>query len=513
MTLPAMKEIEICLGLAAKTPITARNLGGWSALTGLKSRRQMLVAHYFDTRDSLRARRQMGLRLRRESGGWVQTFKAETVGLERFELNHRLAQRQASPRPSLSPEGLPSKEQCLAMGLKRPEINTLFSLENLEEQFQVEVRRQTWVVAWGRSQLELAFDQGLLRAADQQQAFTELELELSAGQWDDLFEATQSLSGYLESLGLKAFLEPRSKAERGFYLAAFHSKDTKAFRFSNKARVSLKKTSLVKTPEQLPPNTGELLSLHLQTAVHRLSQELIAVLETQDPEGPHQARVALRQIRTLLKLLIAAGLLDPSARLEQKASELADALGKLRDLDVAEEKLLRPLEGQLSFDAAVIAAAVAISEQTNRIRESLRQGLLGHDCRGLILDVFQFANTLKGHVGLPEAQSFANQQAALFRRRIKKRAKLEPTDENLHRLRLGYKALRYASPVLLRLGADAALADDARRAAKAQDRLGNDQDRAVMLTTLHRALSEQALASHHQDRFLALAQGFLIGLR
>ena len=161
----------------------------------------------------------------------------------------------------------------------------------------------------------------------------------------------------------------------------------------------------------------------------------------------------------------------------------------------------------------MIATAVAISEQTNRIRESLRQRLLGHDCRGFVLDVFQFANTLKGHVGLPEAQSFANQQAALFRRRIKKRAKLEPTDENLHRLRLGYKALRYAGPVLLRLGADAALADDARRAAKAQDRLGNDQDRAVMLTTLHRALSEQALASHHQDRFLALAQGFLIGLR
>ncbi len=513
MTLPAMKEIEICLGLAAKTPITARNLSGWSALTGLRSRRQLLVAHYFDTHDSLLARRQMGLRLRRESGAWVQTFKAETASLERLELNHRLTQRQARPRPSLSPEGLPSKEQCLALGLKRPEINTLLSLENLEEQFQVEVRRQTWVVAWGRSQLELAFDQGLLHAADQQQAFTELELELSAGQWDDLFEATQSLSGYLESLGLKAFLEPRSKAERGCQLAAFHLKDKKAFKLTNRARVGPQKAGLAKTQDSVPPNTSDLLSRHLQTAVHRLSQELIAVLETQDPEGPHQARVALRQIRTLLKLLVAAGLLDPSTRLEQKASELADALGELRDLDVAQEKLLRPLESQLSFDAAVIAAAVAISEQTNRIRESLRQRLLGHDCRGFVLDVFQFANTLKGHVGLPEAQSFANQQAALLRRRVKKRAKLEPTDENLHRLRLGYKALRYASPVLLELGADAGLADDARRAAKAQDRLGNDQDRAVMLTTLQRALSQQALASHHQDRFLALAQGFLIGLR
>lgn len=513
MTLSAMKEIEICLGLAAKTPITARNLSGWSALTGLRSRRQLLVAHYFDTHDSLLARRQMGLRLRRESGAWVQTFKAETASLERLELNHRLTQRQARPRPSLSPEGLPSKEQCLALGLKRPEINTLLSLENLEEQFQVEVRRQTWVVAWGRSQLELAFDQGLLHAADQQQAFTELELELSAGQWDDLFEATQSLSGYLESLGLKAFLEPRSKAERGCQLAAFHLKDKKAFKLTNRARVGPQKAGLAKTQDSVPPNTSDLLSLHLQTAVHRLSQELIAVLETQDPEGPHQARVALRQIRTLLKLLVAAGLLDPSTRLEQKASELADALGELRDLDVAQEKLLRPLESQLSFDAAVIAAAVAISEQTNRIRESLHQRLLGHDCRGFVLDVFQFANTLKGHVGLPEAQSFANQQAALLRRRVKKRAKLEPTDENLHRLRLGYKALRYASPVLLELGADAGLADDARRAAKAQDRLGNDQDRAVMLTTLQRVLSQQALASHHQDRFLALAQGFLIGLR
>ena len=202
----------------------------------------------------------MGLRLRRESGSWVQTFKAETASLERFELNHRLAQRQASPRPSLSPEGLPSKEQCLAMGLKRPEINTLLSLENLEEQFQVEVRRQTWVVAWGRSQLELAFDQGLLRAADQQQAFTELELELSAGQWDDLFEATESLSGYLESLGLKAFLEPRSKAQRGFYFAALHSKDTKAFRFTNRARVGLKKPAWSKLQSSLPRTPASCLA-------------------------------------------------------------------------------------------------------------------------------------------------------------------------------------------------------------------------------------------------------------
>jgi len=101
----------------------------------------------------------------------------------------------------------------------------------------------------------------------------------------------------------------------------------------------------------------------------------------------------------------------------------------------------------------------------------------------------------------------------LFRRRIKKRAKLEPTDENLHRLRLGYKALRYASPVLLKLGADASLAEDARRAAKAQDQLGNDHDQAVMLTTLQRALGQQELPSHHQDRFLSLAQGFLIGMK
>ena len=508
-----MKEIELCLGLDTKTPLTARSLSGWSALTGLKARRQLLIAHYFDTPTGLLARSRMGLRLRRESGSWVQTFKAESTSLERLERNHRLAQRQASPRPSLLAEGLPSKEQLLALGLKRSEITTLLNLETLEEQFQVEVRRQTWGLAWGRSQIELAFDQGILRASDQQQAFTELELELNAGQLDDLFEAAQSLSSHLETLELKAFLEPRSKAERGFQLAASNLSKIKDAKPSGKAKAGPRKPSLAKSHEQQSPNTSDVLSLHLQTAADRLSQELIRVLETQDPEGPHQARVALRQIRTLLKLLVAAGLVDPSARLEEKASELADALGELRDLDVAEEKLLRPLEGQLSFDAAVTAAAVAISEQTNRIRESLRQRLLRHDCRGFVLTVFQFANSLKGHVGLPEAQTFANQQAALFRRRVKKRAKLEPTDENLHRLRLGYKALRYASPVLLKLGADARLAEDARRAAKAQDRLGNDHDRAVMLTTLQRALGQQELPSHHQDRFLALAQGFLIGMK
>ncbi len=506
-----MKEIEICLGLSAETSLTARGLSGWSALAGIRARRQLLVAHYFDTPSHLLARSRMGLRLRRESGIWVQTFKAESTSLERLELNHRLAQRQASPRPSLSPEGLPSKDQFLALGLKRSEINEMFDLQFLEEKFQVEVRRQTWALSWGRSQIELAFDQGLLRAHDQEKAFTELELELSTGQWSDLFEAAQSLSNHLESLGLQAFLEPRSKAERGFTFAASNADAKTALKPTNKTEAAFKKAELAKEEDLQPSTTSQVLSLSLQTAAHRLSHEMARVLETIDPEGPHQARVALRQLRTLFKLLIAAGLTDPSVRLQEKASELADVLGELRDLDVAEEKLVRPLEARLRFDAAVTAAAVSITEQTSQVRDRVREKLLGHDTRNFVLEVFQFANTLKGHVGPPQAQTFANEQAALFRRRIKKRARLAPNDENLHRLRLSYKALRYASPVLLRLGADASLSSDARKAAKAQDRLGNNHDRAVMLTTLQQALSQQDLPGHHRDRFLALAQGFLLG--
>jgi triphosphatase len=507
-----MKEIEICLGLDAKKPLTPRSLAGWSPLAGVRARRQLLVAHYFDTPNHHLARGEMGLRLRRESGSWVQTFKAESTSLERLELNHRLAQRQARPRPSLSPEGLPSKDQFLALGLKRSEINELLDLQRLEEKFQVEVRRQTWALSWGRSQIELAFDQGLLRAHDQEKAFTELELELSAGQWSDLFEAAQSLSNFLESLGLQAFLEPRSKAERGFTFAASNAADAKtALKPTNKTKAAFKKAELTKEEELQPSTTSQVLSLFLQTAAHRLSQEMVRVLETIDPEGPHQARVALRQLRTIFKLLIAAGLTDPSVRLEEKASGLAEALGQLRDLDVAEEKLIRPLEAQLRFDAAVTAAAVSIAEQTSQVRDSVRGKLFSHNARSFVLEVFQFANTLKDHVGLPQAQTFANEQVALYRRRIKKRAKLEPNDENLHRLRLSYKALRYASPVLLRLGADASLSSDARKAAKAQDRLGDDHDRAVMLTTLQQALSQQDLPGHHRDRFLTLAQGFLLG--
>jgi triphosphatase len=504
-----MKEIEICLGLIAKTPLNARLLSGWPALSGLRPRRQLLLAHYFDTSAGLLARHRMGLRLRRESGRWVQTFKAEVSGLERVELNHRLSQRQASPPPALSAEGLPRKDQLLAMGLRRGDIAAILDLQTLREQFQVEVRRQTWAVTWGQSQLELAFDQGLLRANSQDRAFTELELELSAGQVRDLFEATQSLSAHLEGLGLEAFFETRSKAERGFQFAALQNAEGRHPRAAALAKSRAKERS----QDTGSTKTSPILSLHLQNAAYRLSKEVIEVLETQEPEGPHQARVALRQIRTLLKLLINAGLIDPSVRLEEKASELADALGELRDLDVAEEKLLRPLERHLGFDASVTAAAVAISEQLQQTRSTLRQRLLTHDCRQFVLDVLAFANTLKDHVGLPEAQVFANEQAAWFRRRVKKRAKLEPTEENLHRLRLSYKALRYASPVLLALGADNTLAEEARKAAKAQDRLGNDHDRAVMLTTLQKALSRQTLPVHHQDRFLALAQGLLVGMK
>ncbi len=503
-------EIELCFGLTGPSALTPRGLARWELLSNAKPRVQTLSAIYFDTPDFTLASHRFGLRVRRESGRWVQTFKAEKDDLARTEINHILSQRNLQPTPGIDASGLPDRSRLMALGMKKTDAVSIARPQALRPIFSVRVRRTSWLVTVGASQIEVAFDSGVISTDAAQSKILEVELELVCGQRSDLFAATQSLSLFFEAQDQAACLEPRSKAQRGLMLIAPTAQQHRM----PKARQA--------------GSTGLVLGVHLLRAAQALAAQVWVILESAHPEGPHQARVALRQIRTILKLIHAAtqdpstdapmdlamdAMNAPGDPLLVLAAALADALGELRDLDVATEKVLRPLRETLPTDQDILEASSLISTARSAIQEALRHDLVRAQTRGLVIALLIRADELRTDHGLSPAAAFARGQAQLLLKRVARRKRVAHSPEGRHRLRLAYKALRYATPVLLQLGAEPSLAIAAKKAAKAQERLGDEQDKAVMLQTLRRHLSDtQTAQPSGSGRFLILVEGFLIGL-
>ena len=81
----------------------------------------------------------------------------------------------------------------------------------LAAQFETIIKRRTILVERGRSQIEVAFDEGVIAVAGRSVPLTEIELELKSGDEPALYDLAMSLA---EELPLR--LDFVSKGERGF---------------------------------------------------------------------------------------------------------------------------------------------------------------------------------------------------------------------------------------------------------------------------------------------------------
>jgi triphosphatase len=161
---------------------------------------------YFDTPDNWLRNHDIGMRIRSVEGARVQTVKTSgrvVAGLhQRPEFNAPID--SDTPDVSLHPVDI------------WPEDKDLATLQaQLLPLFQTNFTREQWLVGTtDGSQIEVAFDQGIVAAQDKQSAICEVELELKSGQTDALFSLARELS---DSGGMR--LGNMSKAARGYRLA------------------------------------------------------------------------------------------------------------------------------------------------------------------------------------------------------------------------------------------------------------------------------------------------------
>lgn len=306
-------EVELKLALPGADPSAlAGQLAAVPLLAGLPVTEQKLRTIYYDTPAQDLRRQGAALRLRslRQDGGkarWLQTFK--TAGASVAGLSQRGEWEAAVPGGQIDPiplqgtpwHGLDPHGELLA------QLAPCFETDS--------TRTLRLFTGEDGSRIEVALDLGQVRAGEQRAPLCELELELLKGTPDALFTLADHIAALLPVLPA-----PVSKAERGWRLVDGTLQQPRRAR-----KLDLTDDTPVLAAAQTV--LGEMLG--------QFVENLGGIVQSDGPELVHQARVGWRRWRSalwLFKPLLAAPHPAPDTT---RLRPLLNALGAMRDLDVA----------------------------------------------------------------------------------------------------------------------------------------------------------------------------------
>ncbi|MFB0936659.1 MAG: CHAD domain-containing protein [Propionivibrio sp.] len=431
------KEIELKLRL---TSAQARHLAEQPALAGVKPQKFRLFNTYYDTPELDLCQRGIALRLRRKGPDiWLMTVKGGDPAAG------ALAQRSEWETPTQP-------------GVFDFDIVTDAALRDfLKERqpallpvFSTDFTRTAWTITRSGSVIEVALDRGRIDALSLEDKVTplrepicELELELVNGDSPDaLFEVAIELAANLH-------LHPAiaSKAERGYALGKGMVEPPAR---SGPSQVDRRMS---------PGNAFRSIALDCLLQLQRNEAGAIA---GKDSEYVHQARVAIRRLRSAFRTFAPA--LSP-AFIEVYAprwGELAQHLGSARDWDVFLAETLAPLEAAFPDDPD-LARLRQRSEAVQAEAQACAGVALTRNVYSQLLLAFAAAlfrteaPTIESdRGGSSNLRKFAvrglQKRAEKIRKIARKPASLG--DMQRHRLRIAFKKLRYAleffAPVLPR---------------------------------------------------------------
>jgi inorganic triphosphatase YgiF len=332
-----VEEIELKLAIE---PGHARKLGRppliRDSATGRTSTRRMHSV-YYDTPERDVMRGGAGLRLRREGTRWVQTLKgggAAEAGLHRrIEVETRVPAQLLDYR-TLAESGI---SDVFTDPARRARLQPLFTADF--------TRTTRMVQPSAGSLIEVAVDQGAITAGEASAPVSEVELEVRSGRPEAMLDFAMALVQQVPGLRL----EPRSKAERGYALA------------ERRPEAPVKAVSPTLDPSMSPARA---LRAIVFACVAQLQANEAGVLAGRDVEYLHQARVAMRRLRSALTVFRPG---FPRAVFEEVVGELRwldGSLGPARDWDVFTTCTLPRVA--LAFPAE--ASLHALAEQAQRLR-------------------------------------------------------------------------------------------------------------------------------------------------
>lgn len=446
-------EIELKLDPAPDAAADAASLFAHGALAGGPVTTVDLRTVYFDTPDQRLRAAGFSLRVRDDGVRRMQTLKAGEGAAAGLFV-----------RPEWeceAPDGTPLIDD-------RTPLPALLGgdASMLAPVFELRVRRLARTMASGGATVEMLFDQGEVLAAGRRAPLCEIELELQDGDPAALYALARQIDAVAPvRLGV------RTKSDRGLAL------------------LGPAQPSVGWVPGRLEAgmSTSAAFQANARATLRHYRLNETIYLETKSSEALHQARVALRRLRTLLG--IHADMLADAefAPLSDGLRLLAADLGAARDIDVLlAETPPGPLHEALARTAAEAHAATVAM-------------LAGPRARHLMLDVSAWV-TAGGWLHDPLTDDLRREAARLaaartfdrLRRQVRRRGEklADLGDEARHALRKTTKRLRYAIDFHAPLFDGRKERERRKRfsavLARLQDRLGRLNDAAVAPTIIAR---------------------------
>lgn len=468
-------------------------------------RRERLFNTYFDTSTlALRAQR-MAVRERRAGRRTLLTVK--TAGTSVGGLSRR-GEWEAACRPGRFDFAALLGDDALAQQL----LSVAWQLVPV---FRTDFTRRSWTLAHGGAVVELALDQGAITTGNAEgkhrQAILELELELLSGPVDALLDLAHTLalgpSGQAAQ-GLRLLPAQRSKAERGYAL------------FTGERLSPTKAEPLVLDAQMSPVTAFQAAALSCLTHLQANEAGVLQPLPDDalpDPEFVHQARVALRRLRTGLHLFRAHLPRRFVAHWAAVWKGLAGRLGDARNWDVFVTERLPAWRSEPVPGVPVAPAEQALLDWVQGRRRAAHwraAQALGESGHALHLLAFTRALLALPTDGEPAqglsdwARDSLRRRHAALRQEARRARRLGP--EGRHELRIVLKKLRYAQDFLASVLPPRRLERSTEALVAAQELLGrlNDLSTAqTLLADVPAALVTPGVGRWQDDLQAQLAQG------
>lgn len=450
-------EIELKLGLDPEGMALLRRHRLLREHRQGRSTAARLRSVYYDTPDLRLAAEKISLRVRAVGRRHVQTVK--TSGSRQSGLFVRREWEGAVPGPQPDPvllraTGLPVFQD--------PEV-----MASLVPAFATDVRRTLYRLGDGSWEVELALDEGEVGGEAGREEICEAEFELKLGEPVRLYHLARSVA---ETVPVR--LMTQSKSERGYALAA---------------GIPPRAVKARPVPLDAGMTVAEAFQAIGRSCVAHLMSNERSLLLARDPEAIHQMRVALRRLRSALKVfrpvVEGAGLQEVRADLRW----LLEHLGPARDSHVFLDEIVDPVVARFPGNAPL---AQLREDWRQRREEHMDQAIAAVRDRRFSAMVLAIAAWIEGgdwrSAGKPllsePVEPFARKVLAKRDKRVRKAGAAGLHDlpaEALHDLRILGKQLRYAGEFFAALYPRKAGKAFASALADLQEVLGQINDIAV----------------------------------
>tara|TARA_R110002110_G_scaffold156564_7_gene351694 strand:+ start:1361 stop:2917 length:1557 start_codon:yes stop_codon:yes gene_type:complete len=311
-----------------------------------RARSRRLVTVYFDTPDHDLRRQGLSLRVRKVGRTYMQCVKQTHKGLGGIMVRTEWE----GPVPSQDPAISIIEEKKLRQLIRRAGV------ERLQSVFRTDVRRSSRTLKFDDgSTVSLDIDIGEIVAGDVSESICEFELELESGAPERLFDLASEIGKVVPFR-----LATESKASRGY--ALFTQEEPQPRKY---VKLNLSKDDTVE----------QVLTELVQHCLDHLRANEDVVLKTDNAEGVHQMRVALRRLRAALRLFKSSLPGDQYGWAVAEAKWLTAELSAPRAWDVFADEFVAPVAGLCKEDQGVDALWAAVEQARKQSRQRARDAI------------------------------------------------------------------------------------------------------------------------------------------